>query len=122
MHIFMAGPTRMFRLCQETHQRPFGEAKQHDKEVRVLKEEREKEVGTLQKELAACGKKVDTLENELNTNRNQRAANEEKANNQTRELEEKLRNMTDQVNWNKKLTLALGAVIIFVTVSVRIIF
>ena len=24
--IFMAGLTRMFRLCQETHQRPFGEA------------------------------------------------------------------------------------------------
>ena len=26
MHIFMASLTRMFRLCQETHQRPFGEA------------------------------------------------------------------------------------------------
>ena len=30
MHSFVAGLTRMFRLCQETHQRPFGEANSSD--------------------------------------------------------------------------------------------
>jgi len=64
--------------------------RQHDEEVRVLKEEREREVDALQKDLAACKKKVDTLENVVNTSRNERAANEEGANNQIRELEERV--------------------------------
>ena len=56
--------------------------RQHDEEVRV------------QKELVAREQKVDTLENVVNTNRNKRAANEEEAYNQTRELEERVRNIT----------------------------
>ena len=71
-----------------------------------LKEEREKEVDALQKELATCKKKVVTLESVVNTNRNERAVNEQQANNQARELEERVRNITeelDRVNWNTKL-------------------
>jgi len=37
----------------------------------------------VQKELAAYEKKVNTLENVVNINRNERAPNEEEANNQT---------------------------------------
>lgn len=57
----------------------------------------------VQKELAAYEKKVDTLENVVNINRNERAPNKEEANNQTRELEERVRTITeelDRVNWN----------------------
>lgn len=57
----------------------------------------------VQKELATYEKNVDTLENVVNINRNERAPNEEEANNQTWELEERVRTITeelDRVNWN----------------------
>jgi len=60
--------------------------RQHDEEVRV------------QKELVAREQKVDTLENVVITNRNKRAANEEEAYNQTRKLEERVRNITEELD------------------------
>lgn len=57
----------------------------------------------VQKELATYEKNVDTLENVVNINRNEQAPNEEEANNQTWELEERVRTITeelDRVNWN----------------------
>lgn len=100
--------------------------RQHDEDARVLKEECEKKVDILQKELAACEKKVITLEKEVNTNRNERAAYEEEGNNQRRQLDERFRNIEeelDRVNWymNVKIIVSavlLGATIIFAIVNI----
>jgi len=92
--------------------------RQHDEEVRVLKENREKEVDTLQKDLAAQKKEFDTLKNMVETNQNQRAANEEEANNRIRELEEGQDRMNTKVNIISAV--GLGAVFIFVIVRILI--
>lgn len=119
---------RVHIIQKEDKERCEALRRQHDEEVRGLKEESEKKVDALQKKLAACEKKIGTLENVVNTNRNERAANEKEANNQTRQLEERVRNITeelDRVNRNATVSIiasafGLGGVIIFAIVRILV--